>query len=121
MKLLSCVQPMEFLGVQHTQSIRCEIPGCTAAIMQPSHVLCTRRLPGYGMTFAYVPTYFPTDAALSKMSADKEQRAVLEYSPVPKIKESEALLVRNCSKRLDEYGLMLWVVSIVLYVQESQV
>ena len=85
-----------------------------------SSVLCTWRWPGYGITFAHVLTYFPTDAALSKMSADKEQHAVLEYSPVPKIKESEALLVWNCSKRLDEYGLTLWVVSIVLYVQESQ-
>ena len=83
-------------------------------------VLCTQRLPGYGMTFAHIPTYFPTDVALSKMSADKEQHAVLEYSPVPKIKESEALLVQNCSKRLDEYGLTLWVVSIALYIQESQ-
>ena len=39
MKLLSSVQPAKFLGVHHTQSITREIPGCTATIMQPSHVL----------------------------------------------------------------------------------
>ena len=111
---------MEFLGVQHTQLIMSKILGHTAAIMQPSHALCTWRLPRYVVTFAHVLTYFPTDATLSKMSADKEQHAGLQYSPVPKIKESEALLVWNCSKRLEEYGMTLWVVSIVLYIQESQ-
>ena len=70
----------------------------------------------------YVVTYLPTDTALSKM-ADKEEEewcAVLQYAGVRKIKESEALLVQNCSKRLEEYGITFWVVSIVLYIQESQ-
>ena len=51
---------------------------------------------------------------------EQEQHAVLQYSGVPKIKESEVLLVQNCSKRLEEYGITLWVVSIVLYIQELQ-
>ena len=55
------------------------------------------------------------------MSAKQEgKHAVLQYAEVPKIVELEALLVRNCTKRLEEFGLTLWVVSIVLYVQESQ-
>ena len=92
--------------------------------MQPSHkyfVLCTQRLPRYGVTFAHVLTYLPTRTAHSKMvGKEEEQHAVLQYSGMPIIKELEALLVWNCSKRLEEYGLILWVVSIVLYIQESQ-
>ena len=46
------------------------------------------------MTFVRVLTYLPTDAALPKMAGkQEEQHAVLQYSGIPKIKESEALLV----------------------------
>ena len=83
-------------------------------------VLCTCKLPGYGMTFAHVLTYLANLHAFSKMAGKGEDCAVLKYSGVPKIRESKALLVHNCSKRLEEYGLTLWVVSIVLYIQESQ-
>ena len=40
MKLLSRIQPVEFLGVQHTQLIMCEIPGHTAG----NHVTITCNL-----------------------------------------------------------------------------
>ena len=57
---------------------------------------------------------------LSKMSAkQEEQHAVLQYTEVPKIVESEALSVQNCTKRLEKFGLTLWVLSIVLYIQKS--
>ena len=54
MKLLSCVQPTKFLGVQHSWLITCvipghTIPGCTATIMQPLHALCTQALSRYGV------------------------------------------------------------------------
>ena len=42
----------------------------------------------------------------------------LEYSPVVNIPESEGLLVQHCSATLGEYGLTLWVVSILMYDQE---
>ena len=101
-----------------TQLITCKIPGHTA-IMQPSHALCTRRVPGYGVTFAHVLTYLPNPCALSKKAmAGKDVVSKLEYSPVKKIRESGALLVRQCSSHLGEYGLTLWVVSILMYAQE---
>ena len=68
----------------------------------------------------YVLTYLSNLHTLSKMAGKEQDHAVLQYSGVPKIREYEALLVHNCSKRLEEYGLTLWVVSIVLYIQESQ-
>ena len=83
-------------------------------------VLCTRKLPGYGVTFVCMLTYLANLRALPKVAGKKEDCAVLQYSGVPKIRESKALLVRNCSKKLEEYSLTLWVVSIVLYIQESQ-
>ena len=129
MKLLSHVQPTKFLGVQHThlitrgiprhiaKLITCGILGCTA-IMQPSHVLCTRRVPGYGVTFAHVLTHLPNPRALFKKAmVGKDVVSKLEYS-VKKIRESEALLVRQCTSHLGEYGLTLWVVSILTYAQE---
>ena len=136
MKLLSHVQPMTFLGIQHTHLITCGIPGHTAqlitcgipghtAIMQPSHALCTlysesaRIWCDYGVTFAHVLTHFPSPHALSKKAmVGKDVVSKLEYSPVKKIRESEALLVRQCSSRLGEYSLTLWVVSILMYAQE---
>ena len=42
----------------------------------------------------------------------------LKYSPVVKIPETEGLLVHQCSARLGEFGLTLWVVSILMYDQE---
>ena len=42
----------------------------------------------------------------------------LKYSQVVKIPESEGLLVCHCSARLGEFGLTLWVVSILMYNQE---
>ena len=62
-------------------------------------VLCTQILPRYGMTFAHMLTYLANLCPLSKMAGKEEDRAVLQYSGVPKIRESEALLVHNCSKR----------------------
>ena len=59
---------------------------------------------GYGMTFAHMLTYLANPCALSKMAGKEEEwHAVLQYAGVPKINKSEALLVRNCSKRLEEY------------------
>ena len=122
MKLLTCIQPAKFLGIQsppvgHVQD------SWAYSWQSCNHHMSTLYwlLPGYCVTFAHVLTYLPTDAALSKMSSKEEDRhAVLQYADVPEIKELEAVLVWNCSKRLEEYGLTLWVVSIVLYVQESQ-
>ena len=71
--------------------------------------------------FCACADYLPTDATLSKMSSKEEDWcAVLQYADIPKIKKLEALLVQNCSKRLEECGLILCVVSIVLYIQELQ-
>ena len=148
MKLLSRIQPMKFLGIQQTvnhtwnswaystvdhtwnswvystQLITCKIPGCTA-IMQPSHALCTlysesaRIWCDYGVTFAHVMTYLPNPRALSKkVMVGKDVVSKLEYSPVKKIRESKALLVRQCSSCLGQYGHTLWVGSILMYTQE---
>ena len=90
--------------------------------MQPSHVrvvLCTRKIPGYGITFAYLLTYLPNPCTLSKKKmAGKDIVSKMEYSTVTKVRESKALLVRQCSSHLGEYGLTLWVVSILMYAQE---
>ena len=50
--------------------------------------------------------------------AGQQDIKTLEYSQVVKIPESEGLLVRQCSVRLGEFGLTLWVVSILMYNQE---
>ena len=64
-------------------------------------------------------TYLPNPHALSKKKmAGKDIVSKLEYSPVTKIRESKALLVRQCSSHLGEYDLTLWVVSILMYTQE---
>ena len=136
MKLLSRIQPTKFLGVQHTHLITRGIPGCTGqlitcgipghtAIMQPLHSLCTlysesaRIWCDYGVTFAHVLTHLPNPCTLSKKAmVGKDIVSKLEYSPVKKIRESKALLVRQCSSRLGEYGLTLWVMSILMYAQE---
>ena len=71
------------------------------------------------VTFAHMLTHLPNPRALSKKAmAGKDVVSKLEDSPVKKIRESEALLVRQCSSHLGEYGLTLWVVSILMYVQE---
>ena len=110
--------------VYGTQLITHKIPGCTA-IMQPSHALYTlyseiaRIWCDYGVTFAHVLTYLPNPHTLSKKAmVGKDVVSKLEYSPVKKIRESKALLVRKCSSCLGEYGLTLWVVSILKYAQE---
>ena len=107
-----------------TQLITRKIPGHTA-IMQPSHSLCTLYSEiaqiwcDYGVTFAHVLTYLPNPCTLSKKAmAGKDIVSKLEYSPVKKIRESAALLVRHCSSHLGEYSLTLWVVSILMYAQE---
>ena len=130
MKLHSCIQPTKFLGMQYPpidhkvqnswvynsyQLITCKIPGHTAgnhAAITCHHirgVLCTHIIPRYGLIFAHMLTYLPNPCALSSK---------LEYSPVTKIRESKALLIRQCSSCLGEYGLTLWVVSILMYTQE---
>ena len=102
---------MKFLGVQ-------------PAIMQPSHVItcqsCTlySLMPGYGLTFVHMLTYIPNPCALPKKKMVGKDVSKLEYSPVTKTRESEAVLVRLCSSCLGEYGLTLWVVSILMYTQE---
>ena len=110
-----------------TQLITCKIPGNTA-IMQPSHALCTlysesaRIWCDYGATFAHMRTHLPNPHALSKKAmAGKDIVSKMEYSAVKKIRESKALLVRQCSSYLGEYGLTLWVVSILTYAQELHI
>ena len=56
--------------------------------------------------------------ALSNIKMVGQDIKILEYSPVVKIPESEGLLVCHCSASLAEYGLTLWVVSILMYDQE---
>ena len=107
----------------------CEIPGHTA--LSDDHacnfwvysrncaiVLCTQAFPRYGVTFAHVLTYLPNPCALSIKMAGQQDIKTLEYSQVVKIPESEGMLVRQCSIRLRELGLTLWVVSILMYDQE---
>ena len=61
------------------------------------------------MTFVHVLTYLPNPRTLSKKKmVEKDVVSKMEYSPVTKIRESEALLVRQCSSRLGEYSLTLW-------------
>ena len=82
-------------------------------------VLCTQILPRYGVTFPHMLTYLDNLCALSKTKVmGKDDVSKVEYSPVAKISESEALLVRQCTAHLGEYGLTLWVVSILMYTQE---
>ena len=50
--------------------------------------------------------------------AGQQDIKTLEYFQVVKIPESEGLLVHQCSARLGEFGLTLWVVSILMYDQE---
>ena len=50
--------------------------------------------------------------------AGQQDVKTLEYSQVVKIPESEGMLVCQCSVRLRELGLTLWVVSILMYDQE---
>ena len=50
--------------------------------------------------------------------AGQQDVKTLEYSQVVKIPESEGMLVHQCSIRLRELGLTLWVVSILMYDQE---
>ena len=100
MKLLSRMQPMEFLGIQHTQFIVRKIPGCTAAIMQPSHALCTlySEIVWVWCDFCACAdlliqlmhahlTLFPG----TNMDGSKDK---LLYTPVPIVSEKE-LLLRN--------------------------
>ena len=47
-----------------------------------------------------------------------QQDVKTEYSQVVKIPKSEGMLVCQCSVRLRELGLTLWVVSILMYDQE---
>ena len=101
---------MEFLGVQQSCSHHMHF------------VLCTQRVPRYGVTFAHMLTHLPNPCALSKKAmAGKDVVSKLEFSPVKKIRESESLLVRQCSSHLGEYGLTLWVVSILMYTQELHI
>ena len=51
-------------------------------------------------------------------TAGKDAPNILVYSPVHKIPETEGLLVHQCSARLPEYDLTLWVVSVLMYNQE---
>ena len=109
-KLLSCVQPMKFLGIQHTQLIMHGIPRHTAldhAHKIPGHtasnhatITCQRctlysKLPGYGVTFVHMLTYLSNLCALSNINMAEQDIVVktLEYSSVIKIPESKALLV----------------------------
>ena len=72
----------------------------------------------YGVTFVHVLTYLLNPRTLSKKAmVGKNIVSKLEYSPVKKIRESEVLLVRQCSSCLGEY-ITLWVVSILMYTQE---
>ena len=112
---------MKFLGVQHTQLITCKIPGHTATIMQPSHALCTlySEIGWIWCDFcACADLLTQPMCTLQKKMAGKDVVSKLEYSPVTKVRESEALLVRQCSSHLGEYGLTLWEVSILMYAQE---
>ena len=48
----------------------------------------------------------------SKMAGGKEKKSSkLLYTPVPIVREKELLLVNECTNRLDQFGLPLWVVS----------
>ena len=71
------------------------------------------------MTFLHLLTYLANLHTLSKTKmVGKDDVSKMEYSPVAKISKSEALLVRQCTAHLGEYGLTLWVVGILMYAQE---
>ena len=68
------------------------------------------------MTFAHVLTYLANPSMLSSLAqmAGKEKEGDstrLLYTLVPIVREKEMLLVKECSDRLGEFGLTLWVVS----------
>ena len=117
MKLLSYVQPTEFLGVQHTQLITHEIPGHTATIMQLSHALCTlcSEIVQIWCNFCSCADLLiqPTCAHLTLSSSTNmaNSKGKLLYTPVPIVSEKELLLVNECSHYLAPHGLTLWVVS----------
>ena len=71
------------------------------------------------MTSLHMLTYLANLHILSKTKmVGKDDVSKMEYSPVTKFRESEALSVRQCSACLGECGLTLWVVSILMYTQE---
>ena len=76
-------------------------------------VLCTQALPRYGVIWGD----FCTHADLLTQPTCTLQKT-LEYSQVVKIPESEGMLVCQCSVRVRELGLTLWVMSILMYDQE---
>ena len=99
MKLLSHVQPMKFLGIQHTQSIMHKIPGHTATIMQPSHVLCTLYSEIAQMWHDFCTHADLLNQPMCTLSTIKmaglDIIKTLKYSPVVKIPETKGLLVVN--------------------------
>ena len=122
MKLLSHVQPAKFWAYNAHQLIMRAIPWHTAG----SHATITSDL-YFVLKNSQIWCDFCTCAdllsqpmhALSNIKmAGQDIVKTLEYSPVVKIPESEGLLVQQCSARLGEYGLTLWVVSILMYDQE---
>ena len=62
-------------------------------------VLGTQILPRNGTTFLHMLTYSANLHALSQDGQQGRSHPVLQYSGVLKIRESEARLVRNCTKR----------------------
>ena len=113
---------MEFLGLQHTVDHMQN----SWAYSNHAAITCTlysesaRIWCDYCVTFAHMLTNLPNPRTLSKKAmAGKDVVSKLEYSPVKKIRESEALLVRQCSSHLGEYGLtFIMGVSILMYAQE---
>ena len=59
------------------------------------------------MIFAHVLTYLPNPHELAIKMARQQNIKTLEYAQVVKIPESEGLLVRQCSARLGELGLIM--------------
>ena len=90
--------------------------GVQAAIMQPSCELCTLIAWMWHDFCAHVDLINqPMDAFFNIKMARQDIVKTLEYSPVIKIPETEGLLVCQCSARLGEFGLTLWVVSFLMY------
>ena len=141
MQFISCIQTAKFLGIQHSLDGACNswaykswaysnlFIECHSWAYSRNHVTIAFTLyfvlgkcpdmVWYGVTFAHVLTYFSNPRALSKKGmVGMDMVSKLQYSPVKKVRESEALLFRQCSSRLAEYGLTLWVVTILMNDQE---
>ena len=110
---------LQYSWAYNTLSRSCtKFLGIQLAVMQQSHdrvVLCTQIWHDF-CTHADLLMQ-PMSHTLQDKMKGKDMK-IMAYSPVMKIPESEGLLVRQCTSHLGEFGLTVWVVTILMYTQE---